>query len=290
MRGYVDINGGQIHYRRVRSGGASRTIVLLHESPLSSATFAGVLDDLAELDLELDVVAFDLPGYGMSDPPSEPPSVRNYARWLLAAMDGLGIGRFTAFGSHGGSLIGMELALQSPERVEKLVLSGIPIMPAEELEDFRTNIWTLHTVEPDIDGRHLAEVWNHYRKWWGEEAGPDLLHLAVTTVLSNHKRYMAMLDATLDYDGKAALMRLEVPVVLFTAQRDPVAHGAERALELRPDIVTKVDGPDVGGQLWWRARRDFVTMVANVANERRATSATGARGATGDAEASEKVP
>ena len=65
MRGYVNSDTGQVHYRR--SGDAGSALMLFHESPLNSAIYEPSLPLLGR---SLCAVAFDTPGYGLSGSPT----------------------------------------------------------------------------------------------------------------------------------------------------------------------------------------------------------------------------
>src|SRR5512147_2264507 len=93
-RGYVDVPFGQVHYR---VAGYGPPVVLLHDSPRSSAMHEELISALAD---EFTAIAIDTPGYGRSSPlPAEPrPEIPDYAAALGAALDALGIGRCVVYG------------------------------------------------------------------------------------------------------------------------------------------------------------------------------------------------
>jgi pimeloyl-ACP methyl ester carboxylesterase len=81
----------------------------------------------------LNSLAVDLPGHGRSaGAPRE--SIAEWAAWLVALLDALGIARARLVGQSMGALIGLETAAQAPERVERLALLGaaarMPVHPA----------------------------------------------------------------------------------------------------------------------------------------------------------------
>jgi pimeloyl-ACP methyl ester carboxylesterase len=259
-RGYVVVGGGQMHYRMVGEPGSGSTLVLLHESPLSSAIFEDVLDDLGEVE-GLTTWAPDLPGYGESDPPSGQPALEDYADWVLEAADAAGLELFAFAGAHAAASIGVEVARRAPERVTRLLLSGLPLYDEAERAAFFRDSWPLGDVGPDADGEYLGQVWRHYRDWWGPDTSPALMHIAALSVLRNYERYIWILRASLAYDPAPALKELDIPVQFFTAQQDVCVAGDARAKTLRSDIVTVTPGPAVKGQLWSRARSAYVDAI-----------------------------
>jgi pimeloyl-ACP methyl ester carboxylesterase len=66
-------------------------------------------------------LAFDLPGFGMSDLPTRP-SLRAYAEDIAAAIDELGVERFVLVGHSLGGGVAAGLAEMLPDRVAALVL------------------------------------------------------------------------------------------------------------------------------------------------------------------------
>jgi len=69
------------------------------------------------------VLTYDHPGHGTSSLPDEPCTVGRLARDLLALVDELEVERFSLCGVSLGGMVGMTLALEAPERIERLVLA-----------------------------------------------------------------------------------------------------------------------------------------------------------------------
>ncbi|HLZ99601.1 MAG TPA: alpha/beta hydrolase [Steroidobacteraceae bacterium] len=64
----------------------------------------------------------DLPGSGRSRPPVEEYSIAGLGAWLWSFIDGLGIPRINIAGFSMGGAIALEMALQHPDRVSRLIL------------------------------------------------------------------------------------------------------------------------------------------------------------------------
>src|SRR3954471_14578403 len=110
---------------RVRHGGDGPPVVLIHGHPRTHATWHRVAPLLAR---EHTVVCPDLRGYGESSKPPttedhEPYSKRAMARDLARLMDQLGHERFAAVGHDRGCYVALRLALDHPERVDRLVVA-----------------------------------------------------------------------------------------------------------------------------------------------------------------------
>lgn len=130
---YVDNRYGQLHVREAgEQGGGHRPILLLHQNPSTSFEYEPLIRELAT---DRRVVAFDTPGYGNSDGPSEPLTMAGYVAAMADGLDAVGLGKdqpFDVYGFHTGSLLTIEMALARPDAVRQIALTGIPMRPAAE--------------------------------------------------------------------------------------------------------------------------------------------------------------
>jgi pimeloyl-ACP methyl ester carboxylesterase len=117
---FVQVDGARIHFQEF--GDATKpTILLIHGYTASLYVWKTVAPMLA--DAGFHVVALDLLGFGYSDKPSWfDYAIGSQARVVARFMNRLGIGRATIVGSSYGGAVAATLALDYPERVEKLVL------------------------------------------------------------------------------------------------------------------------------------------------------------------------
>ena len=68
----------------------------------------------------------------MSDAPPAPPGMAGYAAAFGDALDALGVaGPVDCYGFHTGTLLTIELAVQRPDLVGRIALTGIPMYPRE---------------------------------------------------------------------------------------------------------------------------------------------------------------
>lgn len=157
-RAYVDGRQGQMHVRIVDAGGSGRPpLVCIHMSPMTGRIYENFLPAIGEDRMAL---AFDTPGFGMSDAPPAPPTIDGYAQDILSGIDALGIiGPFDLMGYHTGSMISVALALLVPARVRRIVMVSAPIFPAEELRQFHA--YYGHRA-PEADGGHLVRRWKGF--------------------------------------------------------------------------------------------------------------------------------
>jgi pimeloyl-ACP methyl ester carboxylesterase len=119
---FTHVDGARIHYQEAGDESAP-VLILIHGFISSNLLWSHTLRPLANAGFR--VIAPDLPGYGYSDKP-------RYARYTIdeqanavkRLMDRLGIGTATIVGASYGGAIAATLALDYPERVEKLILVG----------------------------------------------------------------------------------------------------------------------------------------------------------------------
>lgn len=117
---FVNVDGARVHFQEFGDP-TKPTIILIHGYTASLYVWKTVAPMLA--DAGLHVVALDLLGFGYSDKPSSfDYSITSQARMISRFMNRLGIGRATVLGSSYGGAVAATLALDYPERVEKLVL------------------------------------------------------------------------------------------------------------------------------------------------------------------------
>jgi 2-hydroxy-6-oxonona-2,4-dienedioate hydrolase len=69
-------------------------------------------------------LAFDMLGCGFTDKPDRPYEIKDYVEHVTAVLDVMGVGRASFIGVSLGSWVACRLALDAPERVDKLILNS----------------------------------------------------------------------------------------------------------------------------------------------------------------------
>jgi len=106
------------------TGRGPHVVVLLHGFSDNLSTWRRVVPALA---VRHRVVALDLPGHGESTRPWHRPLVQDYLEAVLDALDELGVDDpVSVVGNSMGAVVGAQLAAKHPERVDRLVLIGMP--------------------------------------------------------------------------------------------------------------------------------------------------------------------
>lgn len=156
-KGYVAAPMGQLHYRDIGPRDDQHPIILLHQSPMFMVQWAGVQNALAEMDIRS--IAVDTPGYGLSDPPTKQPSIKDYADNLAALLDVLKLDRVVMGGHHTGAHIAASFTANHGNRVLALVMHGAAAMNAEEADAYLSNP-NRKPRTPMPDGSHLSRSFN----------------------------------------------------------------------------------------------------------------------------------
>lgn len=124
--GFAEIGSGRIFWRRA---GVGPSVVLLHINRQSSELYLELIEHLAG---DFDVLAFDLPGYGLSDPTAGEMTMRDYADSAAEVLSAGDMGPSLLLGEAFGAALAVEIACATPEAVRGLVLLNLP--PADEEE------------------------------------------------------------------------------------------------------------------------------------------------------------
>ncbi|MFI5004874.1 MAG: alpha/beta fold hydrolase [Solirubrobacterales bacterium] len=116
------------HQRWITINGSPVNVIELGEGPALlfvhglTGSWPNWLEQLPVLAASHRVIAVDLPGFGRSPMPVEPISISGYARTLEALLDALDLSAAAVVGNSMGGFTAAELAINFPQRVERLVL------------------------------------------------------------------------------------------------------------------------------------------------------------------------
>jgi haloacetate dehalogenase len=195
----VEVQAGEACIYARRSG-TGPPVLLLHGFPQTHLMWRGVAPLTAR---DFAVVCADLHGYGRSGCPSStadhaPYTKRAMARDMVAVMERLGLSRFSIAGHDRGGRVAYRLALDHPERVERLAV--LDVVPTGE-------VWAR------ADARLALAFWP-----WSLLAQPEpfperLLAAAAEAVID---------DALEDWGSPPDVFGPDVRAAYAEALRDPV--------------------------------------------------------------------
>jgi pimeloyl-ACP methyl ester carboxylesterase len=157
-RSYLSVGDTQLHLRR--TGPLHGVpVLLLHQVPSSGAMFEAIMAPLAALGYR--VTAVDLPGYGMSDPIGDLPSLDDYAQVIAGLLDALDVASCHVIGHHTGAGVALALARAQPHRVAALALWGVPMIEGDLAHELATE------DAPDFTADYATAMAASWTTWWG---------------------------------------------------------------------------------------------------------------------------
>ncbi len=247
----VTVNGRTLHLRRLGSGAP---VVLLHESPRSSAVLLALAQRLAA---DFTVFALDSPGYGSSDPlPLDRPTAEDFADAIVESLRGLGLRRFCVYGTHTGAVIAIAMAKRHPGAIASAVLDGYPVFTVVESDVSAYHY--LPTFEPSWEGTHVARLWSRVRDQYtffpwnmpGRDSrlardppAPELQAAVIRDILAA-ANYVAGYEAAFRADGAAALAGVTVPVTIMCREDDLLFAHLDRLPSLPANFTIDRLGAD----------------------------------------------
>lgn len=241
-RMYVDCRYGQLHVRSAfgSTGGFDELtpLVCLHDAPMSGGVFDALLPLLGT---DRSVYAPDLPGFGESDPPQDPPSVADYAAAVGDFLDQLRLRQVDVLGCQVGAAIAAELAVARPAQVRRVVMVGAPVFDEAEREAFR-----LQPGPPVVrqDGAHLVEAWKKSLRRRGPGASLEQAASDFAEALRNDWHAAWAMRAVMDYPATRRLKQVTQPVLVLRPH-DELWEVTPRASDLLPE-ASLVELPDLG--------------------------------------------
>ncbi|MCO7237727.1 alpha/beta fold hydrolase [Aeromicrobium sp. CnD17-E] len=257
----VQVGGADLRLVDVGDPDAERVVVLLHGIAASWRWFTPVIPALSE---RARVLAVDLPGFGRSAMPPGGLTFDGMAAAVDELADRLGLGVVDVVGHSMGSIVGTRLAVDHPQRVRRLVLTGGPVLALTDLprHPFRTltsepravttlvkQLATIGLPLPAAAASVVAESALVRRVLMrGYVARPADLPPDVVRDVMRELGARGSLPALLSAfrsDPSAGLERICAPTLIVRGAEDPLstARDVERFARTVPDVrVVTLDG------------------------------------------------
>ena len=270
-RGYANGPFGQIHFRDTGAGTDTGTdtgapLLLFHQAPMSHRQFDTVCPLLHERGVR--AIAVDLPGFGMSDPPSFLPTIRDYAKIAAPLLDHLGIEEAFLLGHHTGAAVATEAAQLLGSRALGLILNGpTPFDEATRKSGLEYVEAKEKGFAPELDGSHLANAFVNRTSFANEDTQWPLTTRYVCEQFTGLGPFWYGHHAAFVYDHAAAIKMIAHPTLILTNTGDQIYDLALLTHQLRPDFAfTKIAGGgidivDEKPAEWCSAVADFISKT-----------------------------
>ncbi|RJG18167.1 alpha/beta fold hydrolase [Alcanivorax profundi] len=137
---YVDVGGLRMHY--VDEGPADAPpVLMLHGEPTWSYLYRHMIPVCAAAGHR--VIAPDLIGFGKSDKPTriDDYSYQSHMDWMLSLLDQLALTRITLVCQDWGSLLGLRLAAENPDRFRAIVVGNGMLPTGDQTVPAAFQLW-----------------------------------------------------------------------------------------------------------------------------------------------------
>jgi 3-oxoadipate enol-lactonase len=253
---------------RARSGDVALSYELLGDGPplllVQGLGYGGrgwgpALDLLAE---DFTVAAYDNRGFGASDVPPGPYTVRELAEDARAVLDAAGFERAHVVGVSLGGMAAQELALAHPDRVDRLVLActtpggvGSYPMPARTV----SLMLEAPTLPPEVALRKFVE------NALGADAPDELVERIVAYRIANPPDlagWQSQAAAGAGHDALGRIGRITAPTLIVHGTEDAVVDPRNARL-----LADRIPGariellPGCGHLPFWEQPERFTALI-----------------------------
>ena len=236
--GAVALGDGQMDY--IRFGSGPRALVMLPGLGDGLRTVKGTAVPMAAMYREFSR-DFTVYAFSRKEPETQGATTRDMARDVAGAMGLLGIEKADVFGVSMGGMIAQWLAIDFPEKVNKLILAVTSSRPNPILLE-SIDEWVALAEKGDHGGfmdsnlrRIYSEGYYRKNKWMAPIVGK-------LTKPKSYERFFLLARACREHDAWAHLPEITAPVLIVGGEQDK-ALGGEASREMAgriPGAVLKM--------------------------------------------------
>jgi pimeloyl-ACP methyl ester carboxylesterase len=246
----AQIDGRRVNYVDIGEGDGP-PVVFVHGL---AGNWQNWLEQLPRFSRERRCIALDLPGFGESEDPAET-SISGYGRAVEALCDQLDLGEVAVVGNSMGGFTAAEIAIQFPQRVERLVLVSAVGITIADLARAPVMVWG--RVAAMAGSRSAAEKRLAVLRPRARHAvfslivrHPGRLGVEILwemTQGAGREAFRPALEAMLSYDFRDRLPDIRCPTLAVWGEKDqlvPVkdAHEFERLIPRARALVLEDTG------------------------------------------------
>ena len=221
---FIDLQGMRVHLRDEGPRDDLAPLVLIHGTSASLHTWEGWV---AALRGTRRVITMDIPAFGLTGPnPENDYSIERYVGFILALLEHLKLGKVVLGGNSLGGEIAWNVAVATPQRVERLILvdaGGFPLAPQSIPLGFRlARMPLLNRLISKTLPRGLIE--SSVRNVYGEPSRvtPALIdrYYELTLREGNRAALRTRFGQLVRDDPSALLRKLTMPTLILWGARD----------------------------------------------------------------------
>lgn len=245
---FITVQGLRARYQQTGSG---PDVLVLHGWGARIESMQPIIAGLRDV---ARVLAVDLPGFGESALPPEPWGVEEYARWVLALLDTLGLERVGVVAHSNGGRIAIHVGAHHPERLTRLLLVDAAGIRPRRGPKYYARVYSAKTA------KHLAPR-------LGPVGRRMQARVAARMASSDYAAAGAMRPTfvrLVNQDLTPLLARISVPTLLIWGENDdatPVGDG--RLMERLIDDAALIVFPGAGHFSYLDDPARFVAIAAN---------------------------
>ncbi|CAN5228872.1 hypothetical protein BH20ACT20_BH20ACT20_03680 [soil metagenome] len=224
----IEIEGTEVNYVDIGEQGRDRPMVFVHGL---SGQWQNWLENIPRFALSRRVVAVDLPGFGLSEMPSERISIELYGQVLAELCDQLDLNPAVVVGNSMGGFVSAELAIRRPDSVERLLL--LSAAGVSQMDVSKRPILAIGKAAGLIVSSSVAQ-----QRWIARR--PTLRHVALAAVARHPSRlasdmafeglmkgadkpgFDSSLRACLEYDFRDRLPQIGCPTLVLWGEKDAI--------------------------------------------------------------------
>jgi pimeloyl-ACP methyl ester carboxylesterase len=248
----VEIDGTAVNYVDIGAGDRP-PVVFVHGL---GGQWQNWLQNIPRAAQERRVIALDLPGFGLSPMPDDEITITGYGRVVNTLCDRLGLPLVELVGNSMGGFISAEVAIQFPQRVDRLILvsaagitsASLDRRPIETLGRIATALthWSApldRKIASRAKARHLALAFVARHP---SLLAPDFAYEGFFKG-TDKPGFKDALLACLGYDFRERLPEIGVPTLIVWGEQDSIipvkdAHEFERLIPDSRKVVMAQTG------------------------------------------------
>ena len=253
----VDVDGGQIYYETCGKG--AQAVVLIHDGVINSASFDDMWPVLCK---DFRVLRYDRRGYGRSPAAKAPYSPQED---LAAVMRAANFEHASLAGFSFGGGLALSYALDHPDQVDRLILSGAALNGFKVSKNFSSRITKV--MLPMVIGKMDAVIANASKETWIMAPGNDAARAKITALIKASPQDLRhqMKDPIRSWPSDLPRMPgLKIPTLIMTGDHDIADNQAQAgAAQVLIPGARRIVIEDAGHLMQLEHPREVAELIAD---------------------------